>query len=395
MTVFKMIAHNCSGTVLAGAALVLLPGAVAMAQPSGDDPVPNPRTQPSLDNYSLPPGPNNQPQENVLQGPVDNETPIARPPVVTPRTAPEAAPRGPGNAAVAPAANDSGNRQARQPVGQDPARPAVKEEISPPKTDLPVENPADNIDKRIDSAGVPASKAAAGPPRREAPAEPVSATAANDWYLLLVAALFFGLLGGIYLWRARRASRQQPAAEKADGPEIGQTGTITKPPEPLQPAPAIAIGFQPRSANATLFNAVVGFELTLCNPGSEVLTGVRVTGAMVQAGEDGTRNPLSADLSPLATVPNLQTGETETIVTEFRLPLNSIHPIMFRSQALFVPLVQISIEFTDGAGFRHFQSAAYLVGQEHQPPRPKMAPFRLDLGPRGFAPLGHRPLAAG
>jgi len=113
---------------------------------------------------------------------------------------------------------------------------------------------------------------------------------------------------------------------------------------------------------------------------------------MVQAENEGGADPRSADLSPLHEVEKLVAGEDVTILTEFRVPLASIRPIMFRSQALYVPLVHVSIEYTDGSGFQHFQSATYLVGTEHQPPRPKMAPLRLDLGPRRFAPLGYRAL---
>ncbi|MGB5485418.1 hypothetical protein [Parasphingorhabdus sp.] len=395
MTVFQTIAYYCFRSILAGAALALFPGAVVLAQSPSDDLVPNPRIRPPLENYSLPPGPDSRPEEKVLQGPVDAEIPIARPPVVAPRTGPAIAAPEPGNATVAPAANDNGDRQAQQTVRQNPVRLPATEAISPPEPDLPKEKPGVVVDQRRDSTGVPANKNEVRPSLPEAPADPVSATPANDWYLLLVAGLFFILLGAMYLWRAHRASLKQSSAPKAGASKTRQTGPIVKLPEPLQPAPGVAISFQPRSANATLFNAVVGFELRLSNPGNEVLTGIRVTGAMVQAGEDGTDNPISADLSPLGAVSNLPVGETKKFVTEFRIPLASIHPIMFRSQALFVPLVQISIEFTDGAGFQHYQTAAYLVGQEHQPPRPKMAPFRLDLGPRGFAPLGHRPLTAG
>ena len=380
---------------MTGVALGLFPSAVAMAQPSADDTIPNLRNRPSVESYSLPPGPSDTSDGDVVQGPVDAEIPIVQPPVAPPRTAPAIAPPESGNRAVGPAAIDSRVSQAQQPVRQVPLRPDVRAEISPPETDPPIADPAAAIDERVETAGVPDTKIDDVPSPSEALPELESTTAENGWYLFLVAALFFVLLGAMFLWRARRTSLKQPTVTKADAAKTGLTDPIAEPPEPLQPAPAIAIGFQPHSANATLFNAVVGFELTLSNHGGEVLTGIRVQGSMGQAGENGTRDPALADLSTFRELPALRAGQTEKIVAEFRIPLASIHPIIFRSQALFVPLVQISIEFTDGAGFQHFQTAAYLVGQEHQPPRLKMAPFRLDLGPRSFAPLGHRPFAAG
>jgi hypothetical protein len=208
-------------------------------------------------------------------------------------------------------------------------------------------------------------------------------------------ALLLVLLSALFLWRARRAAPGPIPSGKAERTQSGPTGPVSKFQEPIQPAPAIALSFRPHSANATLLNAVLSFELRLSNHGSDVLTGIRVNGAMVQADDDGRRDPVLADLSPLREVQDIQTGESETILAEFRVPLAAIRPISFRSQALFIPLVHISIEFTDGSGFQHFQTVSYLVGREHQPPRPKMAPFRLDLGPRSFAPLGYRALAAG
>ncbi len=380
---------------MTGAALGLFPCAVAMTQPSADDAIPNPRNRPSLASYSLPPGPSNNAERNGVQGPVDAEVPIVEPPVVPPRTAPAKAPPESANPAERPDLVDSRTGPAQQPVRQVPVRPEVIEAISPPEQDPPETSSATIADERLDATDDPAIKIQAVPSPPQAEAEPVPATAENGWSLLLVAALFFVLLGAMFLRRMRRASPAQPAATKADDAKTGLTDPIAKPPAPLRPVPAIAISFQPKSANATLLNAVVGFELTLSNHSIEGLTGIRVHGAMVQAERQGSGDPSLADLTPLGEVPNLPAGESEKIITEFRVPLNSIRPIMFRAQALFVPQVQISIEFTDGAGFQHFQAAAYLVGQEHQPPRLKMAPFRLDMGPRSFAPIGHRPLVAG
>ena len=382
---------------MTGAALLLFPGAVTLAQTSVDEPLPNPRSRPSVESYSLPPGPGKTPERNVLQGPVDGEIPLAQPPIVAPRAAPAKTPSETGGAADSSAATDSRNSQPQRPVAQARFRPTVTEEISPPETEPPIEKPATAIDERPEATGPPATIIDANPSPPEVLAEPVSATATNDWYLLLFAVLLFVLLGAMFLWRARRASSKQSVTTEADGAKPSLAGNIAKLPDALPPAPvpAIAIGFRPHSANATLFNAVLGFELTLSNHGGEVLTGISVHGSMDQAGENGTGDPVLTDLSTFREIPALQTGETEKFVAEFRIPLASIRPIMFRSQALFVPQVQISIEFTDSAGFQHFQTTAYLVGQEHQPPRPKMAPFRLDMGPRSFAPLGHRPLAAG
>lgn len=375
---------------MTGAALGLFPNAAAMAQTSGDDVLPNPQNRPSVESYSLPPGPNSRSEENVLQGPVDADVPLARPPAApspaTPARTPTPVPAPESNrpaAVPAPASRASGEVQ--QPAGEPPSRTENTEEPTAPEADSTPLN-ADERQQPINPS------ADSNLPSTQTAAEPVPETATDDWLLLSFAALLLVLLGALFFWRARRTSPQQVEPVISDRTESPPIGPIAQVAEPIQPAPTIALDFRPHAANATLINAVLSFELTLTNHGSDVVTGIKVSGAMVQAEQQGGAGPVSIDLSPLREIQTLPTGEDEKIITEFRVPLASIRPILFQSQALFVPTVHISIEYTDGSGFQHFQTAAYLVGREHQPPRPKMAPFRLDLGPRSFTPLGYRAL---
>lgn len=368
-----------------------------MAQPASDEPLPVPQSRPSVESYSLPPGPSSAPAKNGLQGPVDADIPLVEPTIVTPRPTPAK----PLPSLRTPDSDSPATKPAVIDKRADPPQPTVKQ--TPHRTEATVEQPAPETvsppvettiaaDEGQESTATPADTNST---QTEILAEPVPETATNDWILLSFAALLFVLLGALFLWRARNAAPKQSTVTVPDRATASLPNDIAKLPEPLQPVPAISIGFQPNSANATLINAVLGFELTLSNHGGGDLTDIRVNGTMVQAQNHGTGDPVLADLSPLRELPNLPTGHTEKIVAEFRIPLGGIRPIQFQSQALFVPLVQISIEFTDGSGVQHLQTAAYLVGQEHQPPRPKMAPFRLDLGPRRFAPLGHRVLVVG
>tara|TARA_R110000824_G_scaffold209_9_gene1005 strand:+ start:14599 stop:15867 length:1269 start_codon:yes stop_codon:yes gene_type:complete len=393
--VFQTITYIRFSTALTGAVAGLFLSGIAMAQTASDDPLPNPQNRPSVESYSLPPGPGSVPEKNVLQGPVDAEIPLAEPTIVTPRPTPAKQPpplRTPGSDTPATrfAVIDKRADPLQPTVRQTPLKPEATAEKSATETDSAPIEAAVTTDERQDSTAAPADT---NLPPTAILAEPAPRTATDDWIILSFAILLFVLLGAFFLWRARSAASKQSAATGPDHAKSTALGDITDLAEPLEPLSAIGIGFQPHSANATLINAVLGFELTLSNHGGGDLTDIRVNGTMVQAEGHGAGDPALADLSPLREVPNLPTGETEKIVAEFRIPLAGIRPIQFGSQALFVPLVQISIEFTDGSGFQHLQTAAYLVGREHQPPRAKMAPFRLDLGPRSFAPLGHRPLA--
>jgi len=365
--------------------------AAAMAQTSGEAPLPVPQSRPSVESYSLPPGTDSNPQRDGLQGPVDAETPLAPLTNVAPSNTPARAPSpAPAQSipATKPATTSSTPDRVQPSVKQAPLKPEVEQDIPAPESGLQPAEPANAPNENQETAGASADSEL---PPTEAAAESVSEKAANDWILLAFAALLFALLAALFLWRASRARSKQTIVTQAAPASASFIGEAAKPTESLQPAPAITIDFLPQSANATLFNAVLGFELTLSNYGDEDLADIKVSGTMAQADGHGARDSIAASLSLLQTVPNLTTGESEKIVAEFRVPLAGIRPILFGSQALFVPLVHISIEFTDASGFQHFQTTAFLVGQEHQPPRPRMAPFRLDLGARSFAPLGHRP----
>ncbi len=406
MVVFQSIAHNRFRNILTGTALLLLPGAGAVAQTSVEEPLPNPQSRPSVESYSLPPGPGSTPDGNVLQGPADAEIPLVRPAVVAPQTTPAKTPAESATPAVKPAITDKGNRnaQGKQPVDQAPPRPQVTRDITPPTPKPRIEESTPASDQAPPSTEVPASIIApdSSPPGslRQSSPEPPAAKHASEWNLLLFAGLLFILLGALFFWRARRATTgQSTSTAAADRMETIAPDDIAKTAEPLpavsSPPPAITISFRPHRANTTLFNAVLGFELSLSNHCDEALTEIRVFGSMDQAGEQIIGQSAISDDSIFREISVLGVGKTETVVAEFRIPLTSIRPIVFRSQTLFVPQIQFSIEYTDDAGFRHFQTAGFLVGQEHQPPRQKMAPFRLDKGPRSFAPLGHRLLPAG
>ena len=404
MIAFQIIKHGCLGVVLAGAALGISPGAGLMAQPSNEETVPAPQVRPPLGSFSLPPGSGQEPEQTVPQGPVDADRPVVRPQIETPTTpprilSPRPTPAEPVSEADAPTvgpviATDSG-RQTQQlvrpaPTRQPPETPRQVEETNPTQ-----ENSVPTAGEPAMPAGTPTGNIDTDQPSAAPSAVSISAPDNEEWRLFLVAALFFILLGALYLWQTRRGSVKQRVETLAADTRPHQTIAKTEPAELLPPAPGIILDFRPHKANTTLLNAVIGFELTLANHSDGQLSDIRLLGAMGQAEQHGSKGQMSTDLALLHRVPTLGTGDAERISNEFRIPLANIRPIIFRSQALFVPLVRFSIEFTDGSGFRQFQTASYLVGLEHQPPRQKMAPFRLDMGPQSFNPLGHRPFATG
>ena len=396
---FEIAIRTLSGTALIGVAVALSPVAGAQTQVSDDPAAPLPQSSPSVESYSLPPGPNSNPEQDGLQGPVAPDIPLANPTIITPRTVPAPVRRTPppdSQSGVPAQTESSADRALSQPDRQPDPVPQSSESPPANTADSAAPQPAPEANEPPQPTTGPGDIA---PSPAAPPSVPAGESPISDWLLWVAAALLAALLVTLLLLRKRPARPEQPIAAplvpKPDTGEPQMPETDTGISEALPPAPALLVAFQPRSANATLINAVLNFELTLSNPASEDISDIRITGAMIQARNHGNSDSASIPLSSLAHIDQLRNGESEKVVGEFRIPLNSIDPILFQSQALFVPMVQLAFEFADAAGRRHVQTASFLVGREHQPPRPKMAPFRLDLGPRSFAPLGYRALTTG
>lgn len=294
------------------------------------------------------------------------------------------------------------------------------------------------------------------PDTTASPSAPEASSEGNFGYYAGAAALFLLLGGmGVFLWR-RKAITSSDAEEIANHPEPVPTAgpapaqtprkpapKIYSPPnpaEPKKPSPVVSNGFvtsqigvtpkpatQPKptviqpatpksrnpdsaptsnsadhlkiefianGASSTLLNAVLNYTITLTNTSGEDLHDINLSGAMMQADNETAKNGGSQPGHMLHEIEILSADETVTLTGDIRLPLNAIRPITFKSQALFIPLARFGVAYADQEDARHQQSASFIVGREYEPPRPKMAPFRLDLGPRNFHPVGQRPLSA-
>ena len=78
---------------------------------------------------------------------------------------------------------------------------------------------------------------------------------------------------------------------------------------------------------------------------------------------------------------------------ELTIPLTDLQTYPLGDQQLFVPIILANVHYEWQGKAAHDEARiTNLVGREANPPRSKMGPFRLDLGPRSFASLGQRPL---
>lgn len=151
--------------------------------------------------------------------------------------------------------------------------------------------------------------------------------------------------------------------------------------------------------SATLVNATLAYRLHLTNGGDQPMTDLAVSGDMIAAHASrpvdeqlGTAG--GAALPPLHRVETLAPGQSVTLTGDIRLPLAAIRPIRRGDAALFVPLARIEAHGQAIDGSTISTRGTFLVGQEPDAGSERLQPFRLDLGPRVYAHVGQRLLAA-
>jgi hypothetical protein len=348
--------------------------------PSQSDAVGNPQ----LRNFSLS-GTVTRP--STAPAPVE---PAARPGPSRQQTAQRAEPQRDQAAAARPASERRDASPAAVPAPTQTAEsvaPSGLEQLAPP-------TPAASPMLRWDPPAAPAAVVADPPP---------GGISILPW---LLAALFFG---GAAAWFFLR---QRPRESFAGAGSVDRFEA--PPPAPPRPAPApkastapkpgahsgrvvstrlrpwLEIEFVPLRGVVDEQRAAVAFELTVFNSGSVPARDVLIEGSLFNAGPQQDHqiqlffdNPLGkGDRIPV--IPPLQRATVETAVF---LQRNMVVPIEIEGRALFVPLVGFNALYSWGSS-KGQTSASYLVGKQTK--SEKLAPFRLDLGPRIFRNLAAR-----
>ena len=160
--------------------------------------------------------------------------------------------------------------------------------------------------------------------------------------------------------------------------------------------PELNVQFVPDRAVVTETEVLVQFDVLLVNSGSAPARDVLVEGRLVSAhaGQDQEiaaffQNPVGQG-DRIAAIPPLGRISLKSAV---RLPIAQLHSFEVEGRKLFVPLVAFNILFRSGGGEGQ-ASASFLVGRGGENDE-KLAPFRLDLGPRIFRGLSARPHSMG
>jgi hypothetical protein len=339
----------------------------------------------------------------------------AQAPSSSPAEAPAAPPRTETASADAPA-----RERAPEPLRQSPPSSSVT--VALPKLDSTATGGS-----AASSASLPASTPAFAPD----PAPPATLGAEHGFSILpwLLAALALGAGGAFLFWRNRGREAfaggpqidafTQPSPEPAPAPAPAPRPVPRPTPAPpvargpaAAPAPApapapttgivstrlrpwIEIGFTPLRCTLEDERVIVEFDLELFNSGSAPARAVLVEATLFNAGpaqdqEIGAffENPVGQG-ERIVVIPPLQRISVRTQVIA---PRSQMQAYELGGRQVFVPLIAFNALYRWSGGEGQ-TSVSYLLGRDTK--GEKMAPFRLDLGPRIFRGIAGRLLPVG
>lgn len=177
---------------------------------------------------------------------------------------------------------------------------------------------------------------------------------------------------------------RQPAAAPAPSPALAGIVSTTL-------RPWIEVEFTPQQAVVTDEHAAIAFDVTLYNSGSAPARDVAVEALMINAGngqEEQLGNFYTMDKDHHDKIPMIAPLSRVSLKSAVRLPRAAIQEYEVAGRKLFMPMVAINslYRWSSGQG----QSAvSFLVGRAAND-SDKLAPLRLDQGPRGWKGLAAR-----
>jgi hypothetical protein len=286
---------------------------------------------------------------------------------------------------------------------------SLPEPVEARETQAPAPAPALPPPVEVESAPAPAPALQADPAARR-PAEEGS-----SWLFPILAGL--ALLGGavaVLRYRKRRAEEEEYEAHVPAEPEPEPAPVPTPQPVPASAPPAAApvpasdvpgiimrpwleLIFKPARATATEGGASVQYEAVIRNTGNAPARNVRLAARMFNSGQD-IQNEVSGffamgvdapDGAPLTILPRTEVALSSVV----NMAREEMREIKVQGRSLFVPTVAFNLLYEWGRDKVGQTCSAHVVGREPDPPAEKMAPFRLDLGPRVYRSVGQRPSA--
>ena len=161
----------------------------------------------------------------------------------------------------------------------------------------------------------------------------------------------------------------------------------------------LVVEYLPARADVGVDNLTVAGRMRVTNIGNAPARAMQLRLALTSASAQQAQviSSFHADTEHFAAkdIGDLDPGKSLDMDVEMGIALKDLQSFTINGQRLFVPMLLANVGYAwdarDGQDKAEF---ACLIGRESTPPQEKMGPLRLDLGPRSFAGLGQRALAA-
>jgi len=398
MNKVKVMGRSGAGLLALAIALTCAPGAGAQAT----QPAPPPAATPDapigpreLRNFSI------TPRQRIVTQP----TPAPAPPQPAPTPAPPPA-------AARPAPATTATRPAPQPARPLPTTPrppaatapgaAPQPTAAPPPaegTALPAPTPSAPV-AATPLPSVPASPAEAPAPAPAADTAPPPSSPSPGGpplWMLLLGGIAFGLVGYSFFTRRRRAASRRALAlsEPGEPTPVKPQAPRAPRPDPV-PRPWLEVELVAERTTADPDESVVEFELTVRNNGGSTAHNVLLQAKLIcstpnQDKEIAAFHRLKPGEHRTLKIPDLPAGQELKIKGRVDIKRDDIRALRVEQRLLFVPLVAVNAFYEWGTERAGQTSKSFLVGREQPDASEKMAPFRLDLGPRVYRTVGQRP----
>ena len=379
----------CAAALLAGTGSILSPAAAAAQQPQGNSVI----GPPQLRDFQI------EPRERIVTQPRPAPTPQnqpAQPPAERREQPAQANPRAEGPRAAAPTP--------RPPVQASPspregAQPAERQAAPTPSP-----SPSGAAPTQIAPAP-PADFSAASPPASDpVPAAPVAVPPAGGAPAALEGPpLWIYLLGGLALGLAaygfiarRRAAERRALALPAPARVASEPKAPSAPrPDPV-PRPWLEVELVPERATADAEESVVEFELAVRNKGGSPARNVQLQAKLICSTPEQDKEITAFQRKrpgehKTLDIPDIPAGEELRLKGRVDIKRDDIKALRVDQRLLFIPLVAVNAFYQWGTARVGQTSKSFLVGREKTDDADKMAPFRLDLGPRVYRTVGQRP----
>jgi len=154
--------------------------------------------------------------------------------------------------------------------------------------------------------------------------------------------------------------------------------------------PWLEIEFTPQRGVVDDAKAAVAFEVSVLNSGSVPARDIHLEASLFNAGPMQDQQIRLFFQNPVAKgdkIPVIPPFKRITVNTAVFLARDQVKPIEMEGRTLFVPMIAFNALY-GWSGGKGQTSASYLVGKKTS--GDKLAPFRLDLGPRVFRNLEAR-----